>query len=95
MAERSTHPDVHSFYFLSCEISSVGHFASCIQKYTFIKLVIMMETCWHSQKKIRCMRCSFFFGEVNVGGLKQKKLEQLFFSQLWSDQFVDKLFSRY
>lgn len=53
-----------------------------------------METCWHSQKKM-CMRCSFFFGEVNVGGLKQKKLEQLFFSQLWSDQFVDKLFSRY
>lgn len=41
------------------------------------------------------MRCSFFFGEVNVGGLTQKKLEQLFFSQLWSDQFVDKLFSRY
>lgn len=29
----------------------------------------------------------FFFGEVNVGGLTQKKLEQLFCSQLWPDHY--------
>lgn len=37
----------------------------------------------------------FFFGGVNIGGLTQKTLEQLFCSRLWPDQFVDKLFSRY
>lgn len=48
---RKIDPSTCALFLLpSCEISSVGHFASCIQKYTFIKLVIMMETCWHSQK---------------------------------------------
>lgn len=53
-----------------------------------------METCWHSQKN-KVYAVLFLLWRGKCWWLDTEKLEQLFFSQLWPDQFVDKLFSRY